>query len=82
MGVKYQCLALINRHHHGDDQGAKVDGGLRQESVKTVGSLDGEHGVAQHRVHPIGQNVVDVPDVIAEVTQLETALSLCNTPIN
>jgi hypothetical protein len=65
-----------NRHHCGGDQGVEVDGGLGQESVKTIGSLDGDHGVAHHRVHLTGQNVVDAPDIVAEVAQLETALSL------
>jgi hypothetical protein len=61
-----------NRHHHGRDQGVEVDGGLSQEHIETVGSLDGDHGVSQHRVHPTGQNVVDALDIVAEVAQLET----------
>ena len=65
-----------NRHHRGGDQGAKVDGGLSQESVKTAGSLNGDHGVAHDRVQPIGQNVVDAPDIIAKVNMLKTSLSL------
>jgi hypothetical protein len=43
-----------NQHHHGGDHGAEVNGGLSQERVETVGPLDGDHGVSQHRVHPIG----------------------------
>ena len=41
-----------------------------------MGLLGGDCGLAQHMVHPTGQNVVDAPDIIAEVTQLETAFSL------
>ena len=42
-----------------------------------MGSLNGDHGVAQRKVHLTSQNVVDAPDLIAEVTQLETAFYLC-----
>jgi hypothetical protein len=75
----WQGDALVsesNRHHCGGDQGVEVDGGLDQESLKKTGSLDGDHDVVHHRVHSTDQNVLDAPDIVVKVAQLEIALSL------
>jgi hypothetical protein len=68
-------VSKLNRHHRGGDQGAKVDEGLTQESVEIA--LNGDPSVTQHRVYPIGQDMIKAPNIIAEVTQLEIALSFC-----
>jgi hypothetical protein len=70
-------VSASNKHHRGGDQGAKVDEGLSQESVETAVSSCDDHSVAQHRVHLTGQDMIDAPDVIAEVAQLETTFSHC-----
>ena len=48
-GPVRQSDALVsesNKNHRGGDQRAKVDKGLNQKSVKTVGFLDGDHSTA------------------------------------
>jgi hypothetical protein len=51
--------------------------GVSVKSIETAGSLNGDHHVTQHRVHLTSEDMIDAPDVIAKVAQLETTFSLC-----
>jgi hypothetical protein len=67
----------VPNKHHGDlDYGAIIDGGLGQKSVEASNPIHGDQCEAQHREYTTHHYSVYASDLIAEVVDLEAALTL------